>query len=90
MNSARLQGLEVVYGEDADEGVTDAMVTAGWIRTGVGEMAILVGVGAARVVGSVDGGTIIVTVGTWGSGEMTLQATNKKLSQSIAGQGMIL
>jgi len=63
MNSARLQRLEVVDGEDAGEGVTDDMVTAGWIRTGVGEMAILVGVAVAGVVGSEEGTTITVTAG---------------------------
>ena len=82
MNSARLQGLEVVYGEDADEGVTDAMVTAGWIRTGVGEMAIMVGVAVAGVFGSGEGGTITVTAGVGGSGERMSQAPNSKLRQS--------
>ena len=63
MNSARLQRLEVVDGGDTGEGVTDAMITAGWIRTGVGEMAIMVGVAVAGVVGSGEGGTITVTPG---------------------------
>ena len=83
MNSARLQGLEVVDGEDAGEGVTDAMVTAGWIRTGVGEMAILVGVGAACVVGKGVGGTITVTAGVWSGGERMAQAPSSKLRQNM-------
>ena len=69
-------------GEDAGEGVTDDMVTAGWIRTGVGEMAILVGVGAACVVGKGVGGTITVTVGVGGCGDRMSQAPRSKMRQS--------
>lgn len=90
MNSARLQRLEVVDGEGAVAGVSDVLMAAGWIRTGVGEMAIMVGVAAAGVIGSGDGGTTTVTGSAWGAEEMALQAPNKKLRQSMAGQSLLV
>lgn len=90
MNSTRLQSLDVVDGEVADEDVSDALIAAGWIRTGVGEMAILIAVVVGGAVGSGGGGASTVTAATWAIGELMLHAPNNKLRQSTVGQGMVV